>query len=861
MSDSQSSSTNKALTPMMQQYASFRARLPAGTLLFFRLGDFFELFFEDAEIASRLLGLTLTQRHETPMAGVPAHALDAYVQKCLQAQYRVAICDQVEAPQTGKLVRRALTRILSPGTSLEASGLESKDNNFLLSLYIYPKKRAVACAWADIASGEFSIAHAEDLKSLVDSLYALPIKEIIIPEGAKAVWKQALGEDFQQLLGLLEKIPLAEIPVGRFDTLEGTRQVFSILGVSTLKGFGIDDNHPALGCAGALLHYATENLCHRPTHLNRITEHRPNQTLKIDPATQRGLELFRSSSGEREGSLLNALDYTVTAAGSRLLERSLACPLMDIEEIKRRQTLVGCFLKHASLSKNIQKALSKVRDIPRILSRLAHRTRNPRELGGIQQSLIQLPFILDPIESLLHTQRELSSYLNRIDRFEALSQLLQAQLVDELPSAIGEAPVIKEGVDSELDILRGLTQENDTWLKEFEEAQQQQTGIKSLKVRRHGTLGYCIEVTKANLSLVPAHYIRRQTGTNSERYTTEALREKERAVFSAKEAAFTRETALFESLVKEVLNASSHLFEAADALAELDVLLGWSQLAQEWDYCCPNIDLSQNLTIEEGRHPVVEQILKNSRMGLAGTRSFVANHLSLGGEEAHIAIITGPNMAGKSTYIRQTALIVLMAQLGAWVPAKSCSLGLVDRLFARIGASDELGKGQSTFMVEMAETAHLVHYSTSQSLVLLDEVGRGTSTYDGLSIAWALVEHLHGAKIRTLFATHYHELTQLEGVLPSLKNLCMLVHEDGEGIHFLRRVVPGAANRSYGIYVAKLAGLPPSIIERAEAVLKELEAEGRILIDLLEKMPERPKRTQAPQILLPSASPQLHLFD
>ena len=857
--------TNKALsgnlTPMMQQYMGFRTQLPAGTLLFFRLGDFFELFLEDAEIGSKIMGLTLTKRHETPMAGIPAYTLDNYVQKCLEAGYCVAICDQVEAPQAGKLVRRALTRILTPGTTLEASGLEGKENNLLLAFHLYQSKPGLACAWADIASAHFTIAYAEDGVALIDTLHALPIRELLIPEGARAKWEAAQPGLFKALAPLFERLPVAELPLGRFDLTEGARHVCTTLGMMTLAGFGIKDNHPALGSAGALLHYATQSLCQAPTHLRKLSEHAPAATLRIDPSTLRGLEVFRSTAGEREGSLLKALNGTVTAAGSRLLERTLASPLVDFIEITRRQQIVGAFVRHPALAEHLQTTLSPLRDIPRILSRLSNRARNPRELGGIRSSLLGLPAILKPLETLSHTEPHLAPYLTKIDRFEDLTNLLERSLHEALPTAIGEGPVIATGIDEELDRLQALGQENDSWLLAFEQEEQKVTGIKNLKVRYHGTLGYCIEVTKANLGLVPAHYIRRQTGANNERYTTPALREKERAVFTAKDAAFARETVLFEGLVAAVLALSAKLYEAAEALAELDLFIGWGTLAHAWNYCCPTVDNSQTLRIEEGRHPIVEQLLQKSRLGLAGSTSFVPNGLTLGETEAHVAVITGPNMAGKSTFIRQTAIIAIMAQLGAWVPAKACHIGLIDRLFARIGASDELGKGHSTFMVEMSETANLVHHSTAKSLILLDEVGRGTSTYDGLSLAWALLEHLHAAGTRTLFATHYHELTQLEGILPSLKNLCMLVHEEGGSVNFLRRVVPGAANRSYGIHVAKLAGLPPSLIARAEAVLKELEAEGRILIDLLENVPQNKTRATTPRLMLPSATPQLNLFE
>jgi DNA mismatch repair protein MutS len=529
---------------------------------------------------------------------------------------------------------------------------------------------------------------------------------------------------------------------------------------------------------------------------------------------------------------LSAINRTVTAGGARLLERWLAEPTLDLAEICRRQAIVGEFAAESGRLAELRDSLKSVRDIPRILGRLQNRLRNPRELGGVRETLDQLPGIRAALEGLAAAGASpsgLSTVNSQLAELPALRDLLARALADELPADLDEGGFIRAGHDSELDRLRSLTTDNKTWLSELERAEQERTGIRSLKVRFTNHFGYYIEVTKANLHLVPADYIRRQTTVGGERYVTEALRQKEKEIFHAEENSLARERELFDALVAAILAEAPALARMADALAEIDVLAGWAVLAREWNYCRPELDDGAAIEIVEGRHPVVEQMLKAPEAAApGGAQGFVPNDTLLDCGEAQIALITGPNMAGKSTYIRQVALIVLLAQVGCWTPAKACRVGWVDRIFSRVGASDDLARGNSTFMVEMNETANILNNATERSLIILDEIGRGTSTYDGLSIAWAVVEHLHlGSERgpRTLFATHYQELTQLEKHLPRLRNLSVAVKEWNDDIVFLRRVVPGAADRSYGIQVARLAGLPRSVIDRARAILSRLEGE------------------------------------
>ncbi|MBM3865008.1 MAG: DNA mismatch repair protein MutS [Verrucomicrobia bacterium] len=846
------------LTPMMQQYFEVRRGLPKDTLLLFRLGDFFELFFEDAVTASRLLGLTLTRRNDVPMAGLPAHAADGYVTKLLAAGRKVALCDQAEPAKAGKLVRRQLTRILSPGTTLAPGQMEAGRNHYLAA--VVADRAGLHAAWLDLSTGEFRVATDARPANLLPVLTALAPAELLVIEGERERWAAAPAEEagLKALHAFAVERLVSELPGYHFDPRAGARAVLDALRVLNLEGFGLAADHPGLGPAGALVQYVTENLRARPENLSRLQEYRSGRALLLDPATLRNLEIFSSSRGSREGSLIQAVNRTATASGARLLERWLAAPTLDRPEIRRRQTIVGDLLTQPLRLSELHDLLHAVRDIPRILGRLQNRLRNPRELGGIRDTLERLPG-LRTVLAAFGPKSPLAGAAEALTEQPALLDLLRRGLAEELPNDLADGNFIRSGHDAELDRLRALTSGNRAWLLDLERAEQERTGIRSLKVRFTQNFGYYIEVTKANLHLVPADYIRRQTTVGGERYVTEALRSKEKEIFHAEEGAQARELELFSTLVAAVLDEAIALMRAAETLAELDVLAGWALLAREWDYCRPELDEGEALEITEGRHPVVEQVLRapDAAVGLGGTAGFVPNDTALRADEAQLMLLTGPNMAGKSTYIRQVALITLLAQIGCWVPARRCRIGLVDRIFSRVGASDDLARGNSTFMVEMNETANILNNATERSLIILDEIGRGTSTYDGLAIAWAVVEHLHQGQERgprTLFATHYQELTQLERHLPRLRNFSVAVKEWNDEILFVRRIVPGAADRSYGIQVARLAGLPPTVIARARTILGRLEGENPdVELPAPEARPRRKLRVAAaddPQLSL-----------
>ena len=799
---------------MQRQYREFRDKLAEGTILLFRLGDFYEVFGHDAEVAAKVLGLTLTKRHETPMAGLPHHAAPAYVNRLLAAGWKVAICDQLEAPVAGKLVRRGLTRILTPGTALEDSQLDSRRGNYLAALCW--DKQGWHAAWLDVSTADFRLASDSSPSRLLPLLHSVSPREIILPEGL-----EPSAADREALEVFLQGRAISRLPGWNFDGAAGARLVAQTLSVHGLAGFGLTDEHPALGVAGAVLGYVTDSLCDRPKNLFRLIETKLGDSVLLDAASSRNLELFAASGGAREGSLLETIDRTETPAGARLLALWLAEPSTDLGLISRRQAAVGEFVRHPGAASRVAEALRGVRDLARILARLQNRLRNPRELGGIRDTLRSLPPLREELQALPGGM--LAALAVRIEAEPALLARLEAALGDELPVDLTEGGALRAGFDAELDRLRSLASDSKGWIADFERNEQNRTGIKSLKVRYNGAFGYAIEITKANLAAVPADYIRKQTMVNAERFTTEELRTKEREVLRADEQALARETELFQALLAEVVARTEALLATALVVAEVDVLRGWADLAREANWCQPVVDDSDVLEVEQGRHPVVERMLQSR----PGAGSFVPNDTRLAGSGEQIALLTGPNMAGKSTYIRQVALIALLAHLGCWVPATQARIGLVDRIFCRVGASDELSRGNSTFMVEMNETANILNNATARSLVVLDEIGRGTSTYDGISIAWAVAEHLHGegsAGPRTLFATHYHELTKLAADRPRLRNWSVAVKEWQDEIVFVRRVVPGAADRSYGIQVARLAGMPPAVVQRAREILGGLEA-------------------------------------
>ena len=818
---------------MMKQYREARESLEDDTLLLFRLGDFYEMFETDAERGASLLGITLTKRHEMPMAGIPFHAAEGYLTKLLNHGHKVAICDQLETAQTGKLVKRGITRILTPGTVLEDRQLDASANHFLLAVTV--EKKQISASWMDLSTGQFKLGLFAEPYDFLSAISGVSPREILLPES----WNKKIsmfsqeGKFIDDLELLWTGITRTERPDFDFDQRSGAREVMESLGVMNLEGFGIDLEHGALGPAGAVLVYAEDVLKGKPGNLKNLEEWKGGDLLLLDPATQRNLEVFKTTANTRAGSLLDVMDQTSSAAGSRLLERFLGAPEKDLDEILRRQSAVKDFSTRPSLVSKIEEIFRSGSDIERILGRLQNRMARPREVGGVRTMLRGLPALKKILLEVGTESAPIQALADGVSTFDPLRELLEQSLEEELPAEIkvdvkGQSgSVIRNGYDEDFDQLREMATGGKRWITELESSERESTGISNLKVKYNGAFGYFIEVTKANLHLVPEHYIRKQTMTNAERFYTDELRQKEKEILNAEETAVAKEQELFIGVVEKTLAFADELLAVARTLAEIDLFSSWGKICRERDYCMPEfLEESTLLEIEQGRHPVVELVLKKESLGLAGTHAFVPNDCNLSSDVDQIALITGPNMAGKSTFIRQVAIIALMAQVGCGVPAKSCRMGVVDRIFSRVGAGDELARGNSTFMVEMNETANILNNCTANSLIVLDEIGRGTSTYDGLSIAWSVVEHLHGKGTsgpKTLFATHYHELTRLSEVLPRLQNFAVAVKEWNDEIIFVRQVTPGASERSFGIQVARLAGLPEGVVNRAKEILGSLE--------------------------------------
>ncbi len=827
------------MSPMQSQYATLRSQLPQDTLLLFRLGDFYEFFGQDAQEASQILGITLTARQGEPMAGIPVKAVDAYVPKLLAAGKRVAFCDQTETAVAGKLVKRELTRILTPATALEEVHQQGNASAFVLSLHKGPQA-GLSVAFMDLSAGRITIAHETKPEALLPLLAALLPREILLPEGEEQRWQRdpEMAVFREGVAGILQNALIGTQPLAVFDGQKGRLKLQQRFEVQSLEGLGVSDTHPALGAAGALLHYVEIHLQQAPQNVHALHCYRAQEALLIDPSTLRHLNVFYSGHldpygrSSEQDTLIKAMDATLTAAGRRLLREYLATPSRNLGLLTWRQDCVADWLmssEGAQAALRIQESLKQVRDLERLLSRLQNRLKNPRDLGALRDTLGQIPSIqaaLEAVKGGLTT----SGFGQRLGQFEELQEQLCLALAKDLPAALSDGGTFRDAFDETLDHYRCLSQNSKQWLEQFEVQEQQRSGIKTLRIKYNGQMGYFIEVSKAQKEKVPSDYLHRQSMTQGERFVTPALTEHTQKIAQADALALQRETELFDTLLASVLENAPALRQTSLALAQLDLFIGWASLAKRWNYCRPQLEHSELFHIQAGRHPVVEQALEHEHNGLAGMRTFVPNDCQLNSYAEQIILLTGPNMAGKSTYIRQVALIALMAHVGAFVPAKSCRLGLLDRIMARIGAHDDLARGQSTFMVEMMETAAILNTATPSSLLILDEVGRGTSTYDGLSLAWAILEALHGTQAsgpKTLFATHYHELTQLEKTLPSLRNASMAVREDAQGIVFLRQVVPGSAGRSYGLHVAKLAGIPKPVLQRAQALLSQLERHSR----------------------------------
>ena len=690
----------------------------------------------------------------------------------------------------------------------------------------------------DLSTGQFKLGLFADPYDFLSAISGVSPREILLPES----WNKKIsmfsqeGKFIDDLELLWAGITRTERPDFDFDQRSGAREVMESLGVMNLEGFGIDLEHGALGPAGAVLVYAEDVLKGKPGNLKNLEEWKGGDLLLLDPATQRNLEVFKTTANTRAGSLLDVMDQTSSAAGSRLLERFLGAPEKDLDEILRRQSAVKDFSSRPSLVSKIEEIFRSGSDIERILGRLQNRMARPREVGGVRTMLRGLPALRKILLEVGTESASIQALAEGVNTFDPLRELLEQSLEEELPAEIkvdvkGQSgSVIRNGYDEDFDQLREMATGGKRWITELESSERESTGISNLKVKYNGAFGYFIEVTKANLHLVPEHYIRKQTMTNAERFYTDELRQKEKEILNAEETAVAKEQELFIGVVEKTLAFADELLAVARTLAEIDLFSSWGKICRERDYCVPEfLEESTLLEIEQGRHPVVELVLKKESLGLAGTHAFVPNDCNLSSDVDQIALITGPNMAGKSTFIRQVAIIALMAQVGCGVPARSCRMGVVDRIFSRVGAGDELARGNSTFMVEMNETANILNNCTANSLIVLDEIGRGTSTYDGLSIAWSVVEHLHGKGTsgpKTLFATHYHELTRLSEVLPRLQNFAVAVKEWNDEIIFVRQVTPGASERSFGIQVARLAGLPEGVVNRAKEILGSLENGG-----------------------------------
>ena len=797
-------SKEKKLTPMMAQYQTMRRSLPDDILLFYRLGDFYEMFFEDAKTASMLLNVALTKRNDIPMCGVPHHAAQGYIAKLVMAGKRVAIAEQTTSPEPGKIVEREIAQIISAGTVSDMTLLDDTQNNYIAAVYQIGKTIGLACA--DHSTGDFSVSEFDHPDALQDALQRLLPKELIIPDDQI--------NSFGHLRGALPYDGYA------FLTDQARAALCDHFKVQSLRGYGCDDMNASVSAAGAILHYLAYQLRRSCDHLRHISVRSEGDHVIIDASSQRNLDLVDSPTGKVH-SLLGALDRTATPMGARKLRDWILHPLRDLTTLTARQDLIASFLSEPFILGQCRESLKGIRDIERTTSRLSQNSGNARDLLSLLSSLLKIPDLKSHLAALneqspIAQSAFQTNLYDQLHLFPDLTDLLQRALSDEPPASTKEAGIIRDGYLPELDELRAASTSGKQWLAELQESERKRTGIDTLKIKYNNVFGYFLEVTKAKAALVPDDYQRKQTMTNAERFITPELKEMENKILGADERAKQLEYEEFVKLRQAVADEIDRLQQCADALATLDVLLGLSELAQLHQHTRPLLDDSRHLEISNGRHPVLEQTLDNEK--------FVPNDTLMEFDNSRLILLTGPNMAGKSTYIRQVALITLMAQIGAYVPAEKAHIGLVDRIFCRVGASDDLTSGQSTFMVEMNETSLIINNATSHSLVILDEIGRGTATFDGLSIAWSVAEHLHDhIQSRTLFATHYHELTDLSRSREAVENYNVAVREWNDDIIFLRKILPGTADKSYGIQVARLAGLPPAIIDRAKDILTHLE--------------------------------------
>ena len=803
------------LTPMMKIYCETKEQYK-DCILFYRLGDFYEMFFDDALTASRELEITLTGKscgldERAPMCGIPYHAVEGYLNRLVAKGYKVAICEQVEDPKTAKgIVKREVVRIVTPGTNLDTQALDETKNNYIMCIVYIADRYGVAIA--DISTGDYFVTELPDSSRLMDEIYKFSPSEIICNE---AFYMSGMDLDtMKEKLG----ITIYSLDSWYFDDAMCREKLLEHFKVSSFAGLGLEDYDCGVISAGALLTYLLETQKNSLSNLTHLTPYVTGKYMMLDSSTRRNLELCETlREKQKRGSLLWVLDKTRTAMGARTLRKFVEQPLIDKNEINRRLDAVEELKEQAISREEIREYLSPVYDLERLITKITYGSANPRDLTAFKSSLEMLPpirYILEEMKASL-----LQEIYEDLDALEDLCDLVTKAIREEPPIAMKEGNIIREGYNEEVDKLRRAKSDGKDWLAKLEEDEREKTGIKNLKIKYNKVFGYYLEVTNSYKDLVPDYFTRKQTLANAERYITPELKELEDMILGAEDKLVSLEYDLFCEVRNKIAEEVVRIQRTAKAIANLDVFVSLAVVADQNNYCRPKMTNSGVIDIKGGRHPVVEKMITNDM--------FIDNDTYLDNGNNRIAIITGPNMAGKSTYMRQAALIVLMAQIGSFVPATSAKIGIVDRIFTRVGASDDLASGQSTFMVEMNEVANILRNATSNSLLVLDEIGRGTSTFDGLSIAWAVVEHISNPRLlgaKTLFATHYHELTELEGKLNNVHNYCIAVKEKGDDIVFLRKIVQGGADKSYGIQVAKLAGVPDSVIERAKEIVEELSA-------------------------------------
>ena len=808
------------LTPLMQQYMAIKEK-HKDCILFYRLGDFYEMFFEDAKICSKELEITLTgkgigQDQKAPMCGVPYHAVDGYLNKLIERGYRVAICEQVEDPKAAKgLVKREVVRIVSPGTNLNTQVMDETKNNYLMS--IVHTINIYGLSIVDVTTGDYYVTEVNTERKLLDEIYKWSPSEIICNDSFLVS-----GIDIDVLKNY-QNVAISPLEPWYYDDELCIRALKEHFNVSTLDGLGLKDYSIGVIAAGSIMQFLIETQKSSLTHITKLTPYTYDKFMLLDSSTVRNLELTETiREKQKKGSLLWVLDKTKTAMGARLLRNYIEQPLIDSSMIRERLEAVRNLKDNMITREEIREYLNPIYDLERLMSKISYKSANPRDLIALNSSISMLPHIKFVLKAFDAPQ--LKDIYDQLDPLKDINELINKSIVEEPPILLKEGGIINEGYNEEVDRLRRAKSEGKNWLMELETQEREETCIKNLKIKYNRVFGYYLEVTNSYKDLVPESWTRKQTLANAERYTTPKLKELEDIILGAEDKLFSLEYDIFTEIRDTIALEIRRIQQSAKAIARLDVYTSLALVAEQNNYVESNINDQQSISIKNGRHPVVEKMITNDM--------FVPNDTVLDNENNRVSIITGPNMAGKSTYMRQTALIVLMAQIGSFVPADSADIGIVDRIFTRVGASDDLSSGQSTFMVEMTEVANILRNATKNSLLILDEIGRGTSTFDGLAIAWAVVEHISNPKVlgaKTLFATHYHELTELEGRLDGVNNYCIAVKEQGDDIVFLRKIVGGGADKSYGIQVAKLAGVPTTVINRAKDIAEELSSNDLVM--------------------------------